>query len=174
MEGAPVLEPIEHSVLEKPLDFGPMEGTFDLEPLEHSVSVIAPMESTDTFVRMAVSDPLEHAGPTGTDDVGQKLLPLEPFKHSVPEESQSQGDGWISDMDERVELGSVCIPRVSSDAQNVDIALLDDRLADRSWTEPGEVIVVGAVGSAGPWFLTGWAHVVEVDFMIDTGCQVTN
>ena len=73
-------------------------------------------------------------------------------------------------MDERVELGSVCLPRVSSDAQDVDVALLDDRSADRSRTEPGEAtIVVGAVGSAAPWFLTGWA----VDFMIDTCCQVT-
>ena len=74
-------------------------------------------------------------------------------------------------MDERVELRSVCLPRVSSDAQGVDVTLLDDRSADRS--EPGEAIVVGAVGSAAPWFLTGWAHDVEVDFVIDTGCQVT-
>ena len=24
--------------------------------------------------------------------------------------------------------------------------------------EAGETIVVGAIGSAAPWFLTGWAH----------------
>ena len=35
----------------------------------------------------------------------------------------------------------------------------------------GQAIVVGAIGSAAPWFLTGWAH--EVEFMIDTGCQMT-
>ena len=35
------------------------------------------------------------------------------------------------------------------------------------------LIVVGAIGSAAPWFLTGWAHEVEIEFMIDTGCQVT-
>ena len=35
-----------------------------------------------------------------------------------------------------------------------------------------EAIVVGAIGSAVPWFLTGWAHDVEIEFMIDTGCQV--
>ena len=29
------------------------------------------------------------------------------------------------------------------------------------------------IGSAAPWFLTGWAHEVEIEFMIDTGCQVT-
>ena len=39
--------------------------------------------------------------------------------------------------------------------------------------ETGEAIVVGAIGSAAPWFLTGWAHDVEIEFMIDTGCQVT-
>ena len=32
---------------------------------------------------------------------------------------------------------------------------------------------MGAVGSAAPWFLTGWAHEVEVEFMIDSGCQMT-
>ena len=32
---------------------------------------------------------------------------------------------------------------------------------------------MGAVGSAAPWFLTGWANDLEVEFMIDTGCQVT-
>ena len=33
--------------------------------------------------------------------------------------------------------------------------------------------MVGAVGSAAPWFLTGWADGAEVEFMIDTGCKVT-
>ena len=39
--------------------------------------------------------------------------------------------------------------------------------------EDGEAIVIGAVGSAAPWFLTGWAEEMEVEFMIDTGCQLT-
>ena len=33
--------------------------------------------------------------------------------------------------------------------------------------------MVGVVGSAAPWFLTGWTNDVEVELMIDTGCQVT-
>ena len=37
-------------------------------------------------------------------------------------------------------------------------------------TEEGEAIIVGVVGSAAPWFLTGWTNEVEVEFMIDTGC----
>ena len=36
-----------------------------------------------------------------------------------------------------------------------------------------EAIVVGAVGTGAPWVLTGWAEGTEVEFMIDTGCQVT-
>ena len=36
-----------------------------------------------------------------------------------------------------------------------------------------KAIVVGAVGSGAPWFLSGWAAGTEVEFMIDTGCQVT-
>ena len=32
---------------------------------------------------------------------------------------------------------------------------------------------MGAVGSAAPWFLTVWENDMEVDSMIDTGCQVT-
>ena len=40
-------------------------------------------------------------------------------------------------------------------------------------TEDGDAIMVGVVGSAAPSFLMGWANDVEVEFMIDTGCQVT-
>ena len=40
-------------------------------------------------------------------------------------------------------------------------------------TAEGDAIMVGVVGSAAPWFLTGWTNDVEVEFMIDTGCQVT-
>ena len=36
-----------------------------------------------------------------------------------------------------------------------------------------EAIVVGAVGTGAPWFLIWWAEKTEVEFMIDTRCQVT-
>ena len=55
-----------------------------------------------------------------------------------------------------------------------EITQRDIRRKDkRASPEHGEAIVVGAVGSAAPWFLTGWAEEVEIEFMIDTGCQVT-
>ena len=82
MKGAPVLEPLEHSVLKMTLDGGPMEGIPVLELLEHSVlevarngrpmvgiSVLEPLEHSVpdalvwgdcSLVKMTVSDPLEH------------------------------------------------------------------------------------------------------------------
>ena len=102
------------------------------------------------------------------------MLPLEPLEHSVLGVPQDQRDVLSSDGDLRVDSMSACCPRVVSDDQGVEVALLDGRPeATRTPPEAGDAIVVGAVGSAAPWFLTGWAHEVEVEFMIDTGCQVT-
>ena len=39
--------------------------------------------------------------------------------------------------------------------------------------EGHEAIVVGAIGAGAPWFLTEWVEGTEVEFMIDTKCQVT-
>ena len=50
---------------------------------------------------------------------------------------------------------------------------MDQQETTETRPESGEAIVVGAIGSAAPWFLIGWAHEVEIKFMIDTGCQVT-
>ena len=35
--------------------------------------------------------------------------------------------------------------------------------------ESGEAIVEGTIGSAAPWFLTGWAHDVEIELDLRTG-----
>ena len=43
---------------------------------------------------------------------------------------------------------------------------------DTVFGEP-EAIVEGAVGTGSPWLLTGWAEGTEVEFMIDSRCQVT-
>ena len=64
MAGAPVLEPLEHSVLEKSPDGGFAEGVLVLEPLEHLV--------------------LERS-PDGGFMEGAPVL--EPSEHSVPEEA---------------------------------------------------------------------------------------
>ena len=77
-------------------------------------------------------------------------------------------------MDTTVLLQSSYMPRVVSVPQLVEEPLLEDRPeATGARSETGEAIVVGAIGSAAPWFLTGWTHEVEIEFIIDTGCQVT-
>ena len=55
-----------------------------------------------------------------------------------------------------------------NDNTTLDIRTEDQRLSP----EEDEAIVVGAVGSAAPWFLTGWTDEVEIEYMLDTGCQV--
>ena len=64
-------------------DLGPTRGIAVMEPLEHSVPDVAPVWGVRSFIKMAASDPLEHSGLTRADDVGQKLVPLEPLEHSV-------------------------------------------------------------------------------------------
>ena len=70
----------------------------------------------------------------------------------------------------------------TSDNEQMGFPFLDqspngkNKLLDADGTEDtaeGDAIMVGVVGSAAPWFLTGWTNDVEVEFMIDTGCQVT-
>ena len=85
MEGTPVLEPLEHSVLEMALDGRPMKGTPVLEPLEHSVLEMAldggPIEG------MPVLEPLEHSVLEMALDGGpiEGMPVLEPLEHSVLE-----------------------------------------------------------------------------------------
>ena len=97
-----------------------------------------------------------------------------PLEHSVLGAPQDQRDESRSDVDLQVEMMSACLPGVFSEDRGVDVAPLEGRPeAARTPPEAGEAIVMGAVGSAAPWFLTGWAHEVEVEFMLDTGSQVT-
>ena len=50
---------------------------------------------------------------------------------------------------------------------------MDQQETTETRPESGEAIVVYANGYAAPWCLTRWAHEVEIEFMIDTGCQIT-
>ena len=112
-----------------------MKDELDSGPLEHSVPDHAPIGGAVPFIKMSVSDPLEHSGLINSDDVVPKSVPLEPLEHSVHEAPQSRGDGLVSDIDIRVQLRSVCLPRVTSDTQVVDLPLLDGGhpVSDGDW-----------------------------------------
>ena len=122
-------------------------GRYDL--IEHLV-VGVPNEVGNSYVdSVAVPDPIEHSGVRGTADppsAGQLMM-----------HSEASGDWENGRQDHK-----------SDNNTPLDVRTEDQRLSP----DDGEATVVGAVGSAAPWFLTGWAEEVEIEFMIDTGCQV--
>ena len=91
---------------------------------------------------------------------------LELLEHSVLEVSLEEGDRSMDEVAMPCPLDS----GVGRAADVVSEMFVPEPLEP---PEDGEAIVVGAVGSAASWFLTGWAEDMEVEFMIDTGCQVT-
>ena len=173
-----------------------MEEISVMEPLEHSVLEVSLEGGDSSIVEVAMSDPLEHSGVDRAADIVSGLLLPEPLEHSVLVVPIEVGDGSVaditmlfplehSDVGIRAETVSTYLPRVHSedprdggggprDHRGIDNTLPDPmKEVERSQPEDGEAIVVGAVDSAAPWFLTGWANDMEVEFMIDTGCQVT-
>ena len=85
MEGIPVLEPLEHSVLGGGggLDSGLMEGMSHLEPLEHSVLNAA--RGNCSRKEASVCEPLEHSVRMMTldDSPLEKMSDDESLEHSV-------------------------------------------------------------------------------------------
>ena len=175
-------------------DGGPMEEISVLEPLEHSVLEVSLEGGDSLIVEAAMSDPLEHLGVDRAADVVPGLLLPEPLENLVV--PLEVGDGLVanitvldplehSGVGVRAETVSTYLPRVySEDPRNEGGGPRDHRGEDNTLPDPlkeveraqpedGKAIVIGAVGSAAPWFLTGWANDMEVEFMIDTGCQVT-
>ena len=110
-----------------------------------------------------VSHPLEHSGVVewaGVSDGLKKRSPPESFEictDPAPVRKALEEEP----MEHSAPSGT---PNGGSEPLNTDV---------QEETEDGEAIIVGAVGSAAPWFLTGWTNEVEMEFMIDTGCQVT-
>ena len=173
-----------------------MEDISFLELLEQSVLEVSLEGGDSSIVEVAMSDPLEHSGVDRVTDVVSGLLLPEPFGHSVRVVPMEVGDGSVADITVldplehsgvgmRAETVSAYLPEVHSedprdggggprDHQGIDNTLPDPmKEVEQSQPEDGEAIVVGAVGSAAPWFLKGWANDMEVEFMIDTGCKVT-
>ena len=110
-----------------------------------------------------VSHPLEHSGVVEWAGVSNGLR-----ERSPPESFEICTDPapvWKAVEEEPLEH-SVPSGTPSRGSEPLNTAVQEE-------TEEGEAIIVGAVGSAAPWFLTGWTNEVEVEFMIDTGCQVT-
>ena len=132
--------------------------------------VYAPMAGTEIVQRNDVerSDQIEHVVVELSDS--DKLGCLSITRDSVlcgdlTGNGGHDGDGHIMNPDG--------IRRMSDTEQ---MLMSPGGLSDSSMEpdpDEGDPIMVGVVGSAAPWYLTGWTNDVEVEFMIDTGCQVT-
>ena len=132
--------------------------------------VYAPIAGTEIVQRNDVgrSDQIEHVAVELSDS--DKLGCLSIKRDSVlcgdlTGNGGHDGDGHIMNPDG--------IRRMSDTEQ---ILISSGGLSDSSMEpdpDEGDPIMVGVVGSAAPWYLTGWTNDVEVEFMIDTGCQVT-
>ena len=99
---------------------------------------------------------------------------LKPTPLELAEQPRS-GEGFSSSGTDTVSQPlPVALPGIALESRQLECPPRRDRQETTgNHPESGEAIVVGAIGSAAPWFLTGWAHKVEIECMIDTGCQVT-
>ena len=168
MEGAFGPEPLEHSVLKIHLDSRPSRNELNPEPLENSVPDRAPCRGVGFYDSQTVSDPLEHSRTCTNDDSVPKSASSELAEHSTSIIPQSWGEGFLSKTDTASRPQPAGLPGVTPEPQQVeDPPWKDQQETTESRPESGEAIVVGAIGSAVPWFLTGWAHEVEIEFMID-------
>ena len=106
---------------------------------------------------------LEHSGVAGgtvvSNEIRKRTIPESLIKYTDPDAIRETSDN--EPMEYSAHNGS---PNEGSEPFNTD---------GTEDTEDGDAIMVGVVGSAAHWFLTGWTNDVEVEFMIDTGCQVT-
>ena len=114
-------------------------------------------------IEVTSSHPLEHSGVAGgtvvSNGIRKRTMPESLEKYTDPDAIRETSDN--EPMGYLAHNGS---PIEGSEPFNTD---------GTEDTEDGDAIMVGVVGSAAPWFLTGWTNDVEVEFMIDTGCQVT-
>ena len=119
-----------------------------------------------------MSEPLEQSRTCG--DIVPKPAPSELAEQFRSNGPPSWGEGLLPGTDTVSRPLPAGLPGVALEPQqSEDPSWKDQQETTGPRPESGEAIVLGAIGSAAPWFLTGWAHEVEIEFMIDTGCQVT-
>ena len=133
--------------------------------------VYAPIEGTEIVQRNDVvrSDQIEQVAVELSDS--DKLGGLSITKDSVlcgdlTGNGGHDGDGHIMNPD-GIRRMSDTKPMLMSSGGLSDSSMDPD-------PDEGEPIMVGVVGSAAPWYLTGWTNDVEVEFMIDTGCIINS
>ena len=119
-------------------------------------------EITEVITEMTSPQQLEH-----TSDRGDSVVGVDTRGNSIAEKGALFMDPDVIRRTSDTE--QVVVPSMYSSIKVSEAVDADST----EYPEEGDTIMVGVVGSAAPWFLTGWTNNVEVEFMIDTGCQVT-
>ena len=150
--------------------------------VEHSLRLLQPKPSEQPAGTprgvVGFSDNQPVTEPTEQSETCVNWVP-KPAPSALAEQPRSDrpplwGEGLSSGTDTVSRPLPVALPGVAPESrQSEDPPRMDQQETTETRPECGEAIIVGAIGSAAPWFLTGWAHEVEIEFMIDTGCQVT-
>ena len=139
--------PLEHSGVKE--GGCPRDGLIEFDRTAPEAEIVShPLDHSGVVEWAGVSDGLRERSPPESFEIYTDPAPV---RKAVEEEP----------LEHSVPSGT---PSRGSEPLNTDV---------QEETEEGEAIIVGAVGSAAPWFLTGWTNEIEVEFMIDTGCQVT-
>ena len=118
---------------------------------------------SETITAVTSSHPLGHAGVAGGTVVSE-----DPRRRTISENGAHYTDpDAIRGTSDTEQVGFPSVYRSPNGGNKpLDAEGVED-------TAEGGAIMVGVVGSAAPWFLTGWTNDVEVEFIIYTGCQVT-
>ena len=96
-----------------------------------------------------------HLGRCTSGDSVPKSATSELAEHSTSIGPQSWGEGLLSKMDTASHPQPAGLLGVAPESQRVEGPLWKDQQGTTgSRLETGEAIVVGAIGSAAPWFLT--------------------
>ena len=140
----------------------PVPRPAPLELAEHSTSV-------EHSLQPLQPEPSEHPTDTPHGVVGASdNQPVSEPMEQIAEQPRSK-ERLLPETDPVPWPPPIALLRVVSESRHsVDPTQMDQRENTGSRPESGEAIVVGAIGSAPPWFLTGWAHDVEIEFMIYT------
>ena len=119
--------------------------------------------TSDTLEEDVGSHPLEHSGVENREGPSHGPQRIRPLEHSGS--GIRSTENWKLADREPLEHS---VPRINRCREKKTFVTDAGGQSDE-----GEAIIVGAVGSAAPWFLAGWTNEIEVEFMIDTGCQMT-
>ena len=118
---------------------------------------------SETITEVTSSRPLGHAGA-----MGETVVSEDPRRRTISENGAHYTDpDAIRETLDTEQMGFPSVYRSSNGGNKPVDANGAEDIAE------GDAIMVGVVGSAAPWFLTGWTNDVEVEFMVDTSCQVT-